>query len=95
MANRGGVVWITGLSAAGKTTLGEELSNEIRKHNLPVIFLDRAQDTDCMRVGTGGKDLRFYSRITRIFISGCIKKDAQISVCCICHLKAKNGMVDQ
>ena len=40
MANRGGVVWITGLSAAGKTTLGEELSNEIRKLNLPVIFLD-------------------------------------------------------
>ena len=40
MSNRGGVIWITGLSAAGKTTLGEELTSEIRKLNLPVIFLD-------------------------------------------------------
>jgi adenylylsulfate kinase len=36
----GSVVWITGLSAAGKTTLGEELTKRIRETREPVIFLD-------------------------------------------------------
>ena len=36
----GSVIWITGLSAAGKTTLGEELTNRIRGIKEPVIFLD-------------------------------------------------------
>ena len=35
-----GVVWITGLSAAGKTTLGKNLVEKLREHSLPVIFLD-------------------------------------------------------
>ena len=34
------VFWITGLSAAGKTTLGEELANRLRKMKESVIFLD-------------------------------------------------------
>lgn len=36
----GVVFWITGLSAAGKTTLGEELANRLRKMKEKVIFLD-------------------------------------------------------
>jgi adenylylsulfate kinase len=40
MKANSGVVWITGLSAAGKTTLGEILVEKLRKHSLPVIFLD-------------------------------------------------------
>ena len=36
----GVVFWITGLSAAGKTTLGEELANRLRKMKESVIFLD-------------------------------------------------------
>jgi adenylylsulfate kinase len=36
----GGVVWITGLSAAGKTTLGKILVEKLKEHSLPVIFLD-------------------------------------------------------
>jgi adenylylsulfate kinase-like enzyme len=43
MSGTSGVVWITGLSAAGKTTLGETLTNEMRKFDLPVIFLDGDQ----------------------------------------------------
>ena len=34
------VVWLTGLSGAGKTTLGEKLTDELRKKNLKVEFLD-------------------------------------------------------
>ena len=34
------VVWITGLSAAGKTTLGEALVDKIKEYSVPVVFLD-------------------------------------------------------
>jgi len=36
----GHVFWITGLSGAGKTTVGQELSNRLRAAGRPVIFLD-------------------------------------------------------
>jgi len=36
----GRVYWITGLSAAGKTTLGRALSSHLRASGIPVIFLD-------------------------------------------------------
>ncbi|RTL52654.1 MAG: adenylyl-sulfate kinase [Sphingobacteriales bacterium] len=34
------VVWLTGLSGAGKTTLGNQLFNELKEANAPVILLD-------------------------------------------------------
>ena len=39
-AARGRVFWITGLSGAGKTTLGQELESRLRAVGRPVIFLD-------------------------------------------------------
>jgi len=36
----GKVIWITGLSGAGKTTISNKISNELRKRNLNVIRLD-------------------------------------------------------
>jgi len=39
-ASPGRVFWITGLSGAGKTTLGRELSNRLRAAGHPVTFLD-------------------------------------------------------
>jgi adenylylsulfate kinase-like enzyme/phosphohistidine swiveling domain-containing protein len=39
-ASRGRVFWITGLSGAGKTTLGQELWNRLRAAGRAVIFLD-------------------------------------------------------
>ncbi len=36
----GRVFWITGLSAAGKTTIGRALSSHLRTSGCPVIFLD-------------------------------------------------------
>ena len=36
----GQVIWITGLSGAGKTTLSEELNIRFRKNNVPSILLD-------------------------------------------------------
>ena len=37
---RGRVLWITGLSGAGKTTLALELVKRLRSEGFPVIFLD-------------------------------------------------------
>ena len=39
-ASPGRVFWITGLSGAGKTTVGRELSNRLRAAGRPVTFLD-------------------------------------------------------
>ena len=36
----GKVFWITGLSGAGKTTIGKLLYNKIRENNKAVVFLD-------------------------------------------------------
>ena len=36
----GRVFWITGLSGAGKTTVGEELWRRLRAAGRPVTFLD-------------------------------------------------------
>ena len=37
---KGKVIWITGLSGAGKTTLGLEIANQLRKNSQDVVFLD-------------------------------------------------------
>ena len=37
---KGKVLWVTGLSGAGKTTLALELVKRLRKEGAPVIFLD-------------------------------------------------------
>src|ERR1700691_5368791 len=39
-ASPGRVFWVTGLSGAGKTTVGRELSSRLRAAGRPVTFLD-------------------------------------------------------
>lgn len=58
--DRAGVIWITGYSAAGKTTVGRVVERELKRNRIPAIFLD-------------GDDLRNifaekwgYSRLDRI-----------------------------
>ena len=48
-ASPGRVVWITGLSGAGKTTLGRELCSRLRAAGRPVTFLDG----DALRAAIG------------------------------------------
>jgi adenylylsulfate kinase-like enzyme len=36
----GGVIWITGFSASGKTSVGREVQQMLQRKNMPVIFLD-------------------------------------------------------
>ena len=38
--NHGSVIWITGLSGAGKTTLSKDLGNRLKKNGIPCILLD-------------------------------------------------------
>ena len=37
---RGGLIWITGYSGAGKTTVAEIVSRELKKEGFPILFLD-------------------------------------------------------
>jgi adenylylsulfate kinase len=39
-SRRGTVFWLTGLSGAGKTTIGRLFHRELQKENRPVVFLD-------------------------------------------------------
>ena len=34
------VIWLIGLSGAGKTAIGKELSKRLKKMNHPVVFMD-------------------------------------------------------
>ena len=38
--NNGCVIWITGLSGAGKTTLSKDLGNKLKKIGIPCVLLD-------------------------------------------------------
>ena len=38
--NNGCVIWITGLSGAGKTTLSKDLGNCLKKIGIPCVLLD-------------------------------------------------------
>lgn len=60
----GQVIWITGLSGAGKTTLSEELNIRFRKNNVPSILLDG----DALRniYFYGAENTQSYTRNARI-----------------------------
>jgi adenylylsulfate kinase len=60
----GQVIWITGLSGAGKTTLAEELNLRLTKNNLSSIVLDGDILRKIFQVGSGKG--QYYSRDARI-----------------------------
>jgi len=70
------VIWITGLSGAGKTTLGLKLKKMLNSQGYPVVYLDGDQlrevfDIDADAEGNYNKDFRFllamkYARLCRL-----------------------------
>ena len=66
-----GVVWITGLSGAGKTTLAEKVADKLRLSGRAVVLLDG----DVLRNVLGANTL--HNSISRIEIAkniqGCVK----------------------
>ena len=40
ITNKGCVIWITGLSGAGKTTLAMEIGNNLKNIGIPNILID-------------------------------------------------------
>jgi len=65
MKNNGSVYWITGLSGAGKTTLGKSLFNKIQESQFPVVMLDG----DDMRIILGVESSSLYSREERLLLA--------------------------
>ena len=60
--NNGCVIWITGLSGAGKTTLSKNLGNSLKKIGIPCILLDG----DTVRsIFSEDKDNRDYTNESR------------------------------
>ena len=60
--NNGCVIWITGLSGAGKTTLSKNLGNSLKKIGIPCILLDG----DTIRsIFSEDKDNRDYTNESR------------------------------
>jgi len=66
------VIWITGLSAAGKTTLATDVADRLRKTGLPVVMLDgdelrEALDVTAVHEREDRLVLAFkYSRLARM-----------------------------
>lgn len=73
------MVWITGLSAAGKTTLGELLVNKLRAHSVSVVFLDG----DSLRMVLG--ELSTHSRKDRLRLASIYSR--------LCKLLADQGVL--
>tara|TARA_Y100000589_G_scaffold299710_1_gene309325 strand:+ start:121 stop:681 length:561 start_codon:yes stop_codon:yes gene_type:complete len=60
--NTGCVIWITGLSGAGKTTLSKDLGNRLKKIGIPCLLLDG----DIIRsIFSEDKDNRHYTYESR------------------------------
>ncbi len=69
------VIWITGLSAAGKTTLATAFTNHLRNSGEPVVFLDGDELREALGVTTAHNreerlTLAFkYARLARMIAS--------------------------
>jgi adenylylsulfate kinase-like enzyme len=61
------ILWITGLSAAGKTTLAKEISVRLRMHGSSVVMLDGDELREVF--GTGADNLSGHNREGRLALS--------------------------
>ena len=62
----GFVVWITGLSGAGKTTLAQALSEQMKAGGVPVVVLDGDQLREILRADTFSGDHHTRSNRLRL-----------------------------
>ena len=76
--NQGCVFWITGLSGAGKTTIGSILVKKLKEHNAPALLVDG----DVIRSTLSEK--RGYTREERLHLSKMYSK--------FCHMVAQQGI---
>ncbi len=65
--NKGLVIWITGFSGAGKTTISKLLISELKEEGFPVVFLD---GDELREVLSANRDSQFeYDRNERMILS--------------------------
>lgn len=75
----GSVIWITGLSGAGKTTLAEKVASELRNDGWPVVLLDGDVLREAMDIET------LHNSDERLAVANKYAK--------ICQMLASQGLV--
>jgi len=76
-------VWITGLPASGKTTLGKELQSRISQLNIPVVLLDgdEVRKGFCSDLGFSPADRT--ENIRRVAnMAALLNSQGVVSICC-------------
>ena len=78
----GQVVWITGLSGAGKTSLARVLVNRLRSEGQPVVLLDGDELREVFDLAV--VDSRNHAGESRLAIARCYSR--------LCHTLAEQGL---
>ena len=66
----GGVIWITGYSGAGKTTVGRKVENQLSRHGLLTVFLD-GDDLRRILSGKWGFDRSDRMELAKVYFRLC------------------------
>ena len=82
MSGHGGAtVWLTGLSGAGKTTLGEALATDLRRQGRPVQMLDGDELRTNLSAGLGYSRADRTLHVTRVgFVAELLARHGVVAV---------------
>ncbi|MEW5846616.1 MAG: adenylyl-sulfate kinase [Bacteroidota bacterium] len=76
-------IWITGLPASGKTTLGKALQNRIRKLSIPVVLLDGDEVRKGLCADLGFSEADRTENIRRVaHLAALLNSQGVVSICC-------------
>jgi adenylylsulfate kinase-like enzyme/SAM-dependent methyltransferase len=95
--SRGGVIWITGLSASGKTTVGRKVKSQLDERGDSTIFLD-GDDLRSIFGGKWGYDRDSRLELARIYFRMCNHLSSQgytVIICAVAMYREIEQWVDE
>lgn len=76
-------IWLTGLPASGKTTLGKVLQGKIRQLNIPVVLLDGDEVRSGLCADLGYSEADRTENIRRVAnVAKLLNSQGVVSICC-------------
>jgi len=69
-----GVIWLTGLSCAGKTTIALSLERRIKTHSCPVVVLDGDEIREKLRMYKFDESSREYHNLYVAYLASVLEK---------------------